>query len=216
MHIGIDETPTAGPGDCHIKGGYVSGETTWTVKLACVSFYKNLAEGLPPGGGIFIVMNAKNGAPLAVIQENRFLTDVRTGAAGAVSVKYLTKPTDTAVGFIGTGAIAKSMARATAAIRPGYIGFAYGHDAAMAKSFCEDMKKELGCEFHVVDSAEELCAKSKVIFTQTPGSTTVLEKSWLQPGTTIIASGSDQPTKQEIPVDVMTAGKYVCDLIGQV
>lgn len=141
MHIGIDETPNAGPGDCHIKGGYVSGEATWTVKLACVSFYKNVAEGLPPGGGIFIVMNAKNGAPLAVIQENRFLTDVRTGAAGAVAVKYLSKPTDTAIGFIGTGAIAKSMARATAAVRPGYVGFAYGHDAAMSKSFCEEMKK---------------------------------------------------------------------------
>ena len=96
MHIGIDETASAGPGDCHIKGGYVSGESTWTVKLACVSFYKNVADGLPPGGGIFVVMNAKNGAPLAVIQENRFLTDVRTGAAGGISVKYLTKPTDKA------------------------------------------------------------------------------------------------------------------------
>ena len=40
MHIGIDETSTAGPGDCHIKGGYISGTTTWTVKLANVSFYK--------------------------------------------------------------------------------------------------------------------------------------------------------------------------------
>ena len=34
MHIGIDETATAGPGDCHIKGGYVSGAPTWTVQLA--------------------------------------------------------------------------------------------------------------------------------------------------------------------------------------
>jgi len=25
MHIGINETATAGPGDCHIKGGYISG-----------------------------------------------------------------------------------------------------------------------------------------------------------------------------------------------
>lgn len=75
------------------------------------------------------------------LAENRFLTDVRTGAAGAVSVKYLSKKTDTDIGFIGTGAIAKSMARATAAVRPGYTGYAYGHDAAMSKSFCEDMKK---------------------------------------------------------------------------
>ena len=79
MHIGIDESSVAGPGDCHIKGGYVpgtdlielksaadlfdhinththtrryvSGTETWTVKLACVSFYKNIERGLPPGSG---------------------------------------------------------------------------------------------------------------------------------------------------------------------
>ncbi len=44
MHIGIDESEKAGPGDCHIKGGYISGTTTWTVKLANVSFYKNLEK----------------------------------------------------------------------------------------------------------------------------------------------------------------------------
>ena len=45
MHIGIHETEQAGPGDCHIKGGYIEGTKTWTVKLANVSFYKNLAKG---------------------------------------------------------------------------------------------------------------------------------------------------------------------------
>lgn len=44
MHIGIDESANAGPGDCHIKGGYISGTSTWTVKLANVSFYKNIEK----------------------------------------------------------------------------------------------------------------------------------------------------------------------------
>lgn len=44
MHIGIDESETAGPGDCHIKGGYIFGTSTWTVKLANVSFYNNVAK----------------------------------------------------------------------------------------------------------------------------------------------------------------------------
>ena len=34
-------------------------------------------------------------------------------------------------------------------------------------------------------------------------------------GTTIVAIGSDQPTKQEIPVDVLASRKYVCDLVAQ-
>ena len=69
MHIGIEESTAAGPGDCHIKGGYVSGTKTFTVKLACVSFYKNVEKNLPPGSGIFIVVNAVTGAPLGVFQE---------------------------------------------------------------------------------------------------------------------------------------------------
>jgi ornithine cyclodeaminase/alanine dehydrogenase-like protein (mu-crystallin family) len=213
MHIGIEESSVAGPGDCHIKGGYVSGTPTFTVKLACVSFYKNGEKGLPPGSGIFIVVNAVTGAPLGVFQENRFMTDLRTGAAGAVAMKYCTTPKQDVVGFIGCGAIAKNMARAAANVRP-YKGIAFAIDGA--QEFAAEMSSELGLPFEVVSSAKELCGKSDVIYTQTPGGSTVLEKDWLNPkGVTIIASGSDQPTKCEIPPDVLAASKYISDLTKQ-
>lgn len=86
---------------------------------------------------------------------------------------------------------------------------------AGADQFCADMSAELGLDFQVVGSSKELCGMSNVIFTQTPGGQTVLELADLQPGTTIIASGSDQPTKQEIPVDVLKASKYISDLTKQ-
>jgi ornithine cyclodeaminase/alanine dehydrogenase-like protein (mu-crystallin family) len=213
MHIGIDETPSAGPGDCHIKGGYVSGAKTFTVKLACVSFYKNLEMGLPAGSGVFIVVDAVTGAPLGIFQENRFMTDLRTGAAGAVSVKYTTPEEGNVIGFIGCGAIARNMARAAAAVRPSFQGVAYG--LAGAKEFCEEMQAELGVPFKVASSSQELCGECNVIFTQTPGSATVLQLDWLKKGTTIIASGSDQATKQEIPNDVLKASKYISDLTKQ-
>jgi len=190
------------------------GAKTFTVKLACVSFYKNLDKGLPPGSGVFVVVDAVTGAPLAVMQENRYMTDLRTGAAGAVSLKYTTKETDDlTIGFIGCGAIARNMARAAKAVRPNFKGVAYG--LAGAEQFCDDMSAELGLEFTVADSSESLCKQSNAIFTQTTGSNTVLEWGWLQPGTTIIASGSDQPTKQEIPNDVLKASKYISDLTKQ-
>jgi ornithine cyclodeaminase/alanine dehydrogenase-like protein (mu-crystallin family) len=213
MHIGVDESSVAGPGDCHIKGGYISSTPTFTVKLACVSFYKNIERGLPPGSGVFIVVNAVTGAPLAIMQENRYMTDLRTGAAGAVSVKHCTSPAQDVIGFIGCGAIARNMARASAAIRP-FKGVAYSF--AGAEEFAKDMESELGMPFEVSGSAQELCGKSDIIFTQTPGSETVLEKDWLNPkGVTIIASGSDQPTKQEIPVDILKDCKYISDLTKQ-
>ncbi|KAL3756639.1 hypothetical protein ACHAWU_002542 [Discostella pseudostelligera] len=213
MHIGIEESDVAGPGDCHIKGGYVSGTPTFTVKLACVSFYNNLKKNLPPGSGIFIVVNAVTGAPLGVFQENRFMTDLRTGAAGAVAMKYCTNPDQDVVGFIGCGAIAKNMARAAATVRP-IKGVAFALEGA--EQFAKEMSNELGVPFEVATSAQDLCGKSDIIFTQTPGGSTVLEKDWLNPkGVTIIASGSDQPTKCEIPPDVLAASKYISDLTKQ-
>jgi ornithine cyclodeaminase/alanine dehydrogenase-like protein (mu-crystallin family) len=158
-------------------------------------------------------VNADTGAPLGVFQENRFMTDLRTGAAGAVAMKHCTNPNQDIVGFIGCGAIAKNMARAAATVRP-IKGVAYALEGA--EQFAEEMSKELGVPFEVATSAQELCGKSDIIFTQTPGGSTVLEKDWLNPkGVTIIASGSDQPTKCEIPPDVLAASKYISDLTKQ-
>ena len=43
-----------------------------------------------------------------------------------------------------------------------------------------------------------------------------MEKDWLNPnGVTIIASGSDQPTKNGSPADVLAASKYISDLTKQ-
>jgi len=213
MHIGIKESNVAGPGDCHIKGGYIAETPTFTVKLACVSFYKNSEKKLPPGSGIFIVVNAVTGAPLGVFQENRFMTDLRTGAAGAVAMKYCSNHDQKVVGFIGCGAIAKVMARAAAEVRP-YEGVVFALEGA--EDFAKDMSQELGVHFDVASSAKDLCGRSDIIFTQTPGGSTVLEKNWLNPkGVTIIASGSDQPTKCEIPPDVLSASKYISDLTKQ-
>lgn len=218
MHIGIEESASAGPGDCHIKGGYVFGARTFTVKLACVSFYKNVTErNLPAGSGVFVVVDAAMGCPLGIFQENRVLTDLRTGVAGAVAVKYTTPDDDSnVIGFIGTGAIARNMARAAAYVRPKFKGVAYGLDVEGAEQFAKEMSEELGVEFTVAASSVELCGQSNVIFTQTTGSEHVLKLEHLKKGTTIIASGSDQPTKQELPNDVLaSAEKYISDLTNQ-
>lgn len=126
-------------------------------------------------------------------------------------MKYTTPEDGNTVGFIGCGAIARNMARAAASVRPSFKGVAYGLDGA--EEFAADMSAELGIPFTVAASSEELCKESNVIFTQTPGSSTVLELDWLQPGTTIIASGSDQPTKQEstcLHSQVLSISTYVC------
>ena len=215
MHIGIAETPEAGPGDCHIKGGYIEGAPTWTVKLANVSFYNNVKKGLPAGSGVFVVCDATNGGPKAVLHENRYLTDLRTGAAGAVAVKHLAIKDAKSVAFIGTGVIAEAMARSSATVHGFEQGYGYSRDMTKNSAFCDKMSAELGYAFTPCSSAEEAVRNADVVFTQTPGGEWVLDLKWLKPHALIVASGSDQPTKNEIPPAVMKKARVVTDITAQ-
>ena len=217
MHIGPLRN---GQGDCHIKGGYIDDAATFTVKMATVSFNKNRERGLPPGSGVFCVFSAETGMPLAVFQENRYMTDLRTGAAGAVCVKHLVAPHQNTVAFIGTGIIGRAMCRASNCTAGGGAGWKQGllydaHSAEAAQKFAHEMAAECGFPLRVCSSAEEACRGADVIFTSTPGSSLVLKKDWLQPHATIIAAGSDQPTKQELPADVVEASQLITDITAQ-
>jgi hypothetical protein len=78
MHIGIHETLTAGPGNRRLSH---PGRVCRHLRVGCTDlhrqvglrqlFYKNAEKGLPTGSGVFIVVDAVTGAPLAVMQENR-------------------------------------------------------------------------------------------------------------------------------------------------
>jgi ornithine cyclodeaminase/alanine dehydrogenase-like protein (mu-crystallin family) len=162
----------------------------------------------------FIYFNPYN--LVGIFQENRYLTDLRTGAAGAVSVKYFCHPKKHLnVAFIGAGMIAKAMADSTHVIHRFKQGYAYGLDDKITNQFCKDIEHDLGYPVKNCATAEEAIRNADVIFTQTPAAKTVLELGWLRPHATIIASGSDQPTKNEIPSDVMKKSKFVADLVRQ-
>ena len=134
---------------------------------------------------------------------------------GAVSVKYFASPQHTKVAYIGTGVIATAMAHGTHAVHKFASGFAYGLDTKQATVFANEITSELGYPVKVTATAEEAVRQADVIFTQTPASAQVLKLEWLKPNATIIASGSDQPTKNELPSDVMAKSKFIADLVRQ-
>lgn len=211
----VSQLQEVGPGDSHIKAGYSVGALTYTVKVANVSFEENRKRGLPVGSGFFVVNSAVDSSTLGIFLENRYLTDLRTGAAGAVAVKHFTTKQHTRVAFIGTGAIATAMAEASHCVHQFEQGYAYGIDKQLTQAFANDIHAKLGYRILVCDTAEEAIRNADVIFTQTPGKEPVLKGGWLKPHATIIASGSDQATKNELPVEVLKHCKLVTDLTSQ-
>ena len=73
-------------GEFHVKTALVDGMPHVAVKIA-TGFYDNHAKGLPSGSGLMAVFDATTGVPVALLLDNGFLTDIRTGAAGAVAAE---------------------------------------------------------------------------------------------------------------------------------
>lgn len=108
-----------------------------------------------------------------------------------------------------------AMAEASAKCHKFEGGLAYGLDPKMSQDFADKIEATCGYPVQICATAEEAVRGADVIFTQTTGAAHVLQLDWLKPHATIIASGSDQPTKNELPAEVMKKSKFVVDLIRQ-
>src|SRR3954464_12712641 len=75
-------------GEFHVKTALIDGVPYVAVKVAS-GFYDNPAAGLPSGSGRMGVFGARAGVPAALLLDNGFLTDIRTGAAGAIAADVL-------------------------------------------------------------------------------------------------------------------------------
>ena len=79
-HLGFP----AAHGDCHIKYGHIAGDAVFAVKIAA-GFYDNPAKGLPSSTGVVLVFSALTGQMQALLADEGYLTDLRTGLGGAVA-----------------------------------------------------------------------------------------------------------------------------------
>jgi ornithine cyclodeaminase len=61
--------------------------STFTIKIA-TGFWKNPERGLASSNGVVLVFSSETGELLTIFQDEGYLTDMRTAAAGAVAAKY--------------------------------------------------------------------------------------------------------------------------------
>lgn len=90
-----------GKADMDIKAGIYQAENLFGLKLVAW-FGENETLGLPALTGMTMVFDLKTGFPRALIN-SRHLTAMRTGAAGAVGIKYLAKQNAEVLVVVGTG-----------------------------------------------------------------------------------------------------------------
>jgi ornithine cyclodeaminase len=201
-------------GEFHVKTALIDGVPHVAVKIAS-GFYDNPAKGLPSGSGLMAVFDATTGLPVALLLDNGFLTDVRTGAAGAIAAEALAPASFTTVGVLGSGLQARYQVRCLGSIRGFTRIVAWSPNRAHLDAYCREMRDE-GFDARAVTTPEAVCREADVLVTTTPSRTPLVQAEWLRPGQHVTALGADSPGKQELDAGCLArADLLVVDRLTQ-
>jgi ornithine cyclodeaminase len=201
-------------GEFHIKTAHIEGTPHIAVKVAS-GFFDNPAKGLPSGSGMMALFDATTGLPAALLLDNGFLTDLRTGAAGAVAADYLARQSIETVGVIGSGVQARHQVRCLRTVRSFSRLMAWSPTRERLDAYCAEMRTE-GYDATAATDPEAVCAAADIIITTTPARETIVKADWLRDGVHVTAVGSDSPGKRELDPECLDrADLVVVDRYGQ-
>ena len=202
-------------GEVHVKGAYLKGSPIFALKVA-TGFYDNARRNLPTGAGLFLVFDATTGFPLALLRDNAYLTDLRTGAAGALAARHLAHATLDQVTILGSGIQARQQARCLALVRRWEATVAWSPTREHLERYCREMTEELRIPFRPVPAPEEAVRGADLVITTTPSRRPMVQAGWLAAHATVIAVGSDGPEKQELAAECLArADKVIADRLSQ-
>lgn len=203
-------------GEVDIKSAYVKGLDSFAVKMSS-GFFDNHKLGLPSLGGMMILLSTRVGFPQALLLDNGYLTDVRTGLAGAIAAKYLAPSRVRTAGVIGAGKQGRFQMRGLKLVRDYERLFVFDRIPEQVDRYVKEMSPVLGVEIIKAENVEQVVRESDVVTTTTPSKAPYLQADWLHAGQHITAMGADAETKNELYPSVLgRADLLVCDRKAQV
>jgi ectoine utilization protein EutC len=202
-------------GEFHVKTAYVAGIPHVAVKVAS-GFYDNPQRGLPTGSGMMMLFDAATGMPAALLLDNGYLTDVRTGAAGAVAADCLARANVHTIGVIGSGVQARHQLACLRSVRSFDRLVAWSIDAAGLRCYVDEVRERWGVDATMAEGPERVVREADILITCTPSRQPIVRTEWLHAGMHVTALGSDGPGKQELePGCLARADVVVCDRVAQ-
>ena len=175
------------------------GDTYFSIKLANV-FPGNREKNLPVTIGALLLNDGATGQPLALMNASK-VTALRTGALGAIGIKYLTPPDISSIGLIGCGIQGIHQAAFACTVRNiSTVHYLHRSDSGAARltSFIKTYFPNVAIV--PSHSAEELLTKTDAVIAATTSSVPVLPNDEnLLKGKCFISIGSYKPAMQELP-----------------
>lgn len=169
----------------------------------------NPARGLPTVMALTVILDIPTGTPVAILNATK-LTDMRTGAAGAVAAKYLSSKKEIVLGLIGTGKQAETQYQAISQELDICEIKCWSRNSLHAEKFAKAITNHDAFSVPV----EKAC-DCDLLVTTTPSRAPVVRSEWVLDGTHINAIGADAPGKQELDPQLLKRGQVFVDDLSQ-
>ena len=195
--------------------GFKSGFNRAGLNLGLKSggyFPGNEARGLTNHQSTVFLFDADTGQCRAVVGGN-LLTALRTAAASAVSIRYLSRPDSKVLGMIGAGHQSAFQMRAAAQQRGFERVIGWNYHPEMLSRLAETAA-DLGLPFEAVD-LDRLGAEADVIISITSSFAPILMDVQVRSGTHIACMGTDTVGKQEVEATLISRAQVFTDEIAQ-
>lgn len=189
------------PGSYHIKYGLIENDDVWVAKIA------GGPSGLPLSG-MMVVISTRDGQPQAILQDNGYLTQLRTAIAGLISVKYLAPKSINVIGVLGTGEQARMQVDILKNWTDCRTIYVWGRNTEKAQKYKTDMESK-GFEVTIAENTSDLAKQCNLIITTTSAQEPLLKASDIMPGTHITAMGADAPGKIELDPELIAKADIV-------
>jgi alanine dehydrogenase len=198
-------------GDLRSMPASIFGEGFDTAGIKCVTVHpQNAARHLPSVMAVVILNDPQTGFPQAIM-DGTYLTCIRTGAAGAVAAKYLSRDDSEVAGFVGCGAQARTQLACLLEVRRirKIKIWQFAGDKVCAQGFRRWAKATYRVESVVSSDIDEVTLDADIVVATTPSRAPLVNH--VSPGTHINAIGADAPGKQEIHAVILKRAKVVID-----
>jgi alanine dehydrogenase len=198
-------------GDLRSMPAYLHGQGFDIAGIKSVTVHPgNARYNLPAVMAVIILTDPKTGFPLAIM-DGTYLTGIRTGAAGAVAARYLSRKNARTAGFVGSGVQARTQLACILEVRKlrSIKIWQFGADDPYALEFGQWARKTHKLETMVSPDIDDVTTGVDILFTTTPSRKALVHK--VSPGTHINAIGADAQGKQEIAPNILKQAKIVID-----
>lgn len=188
---------------------YVTEPATMGAKLVTV-FNGNAARGLPTHLAMIVLFDPDTGA-LQALMDGRFITEARTAAVSAVSVRHLARPDSGTLAIVGTGVQARSHLEAYGEVRQLRDVRVWSPNAASRERFVDEMQPHAGVPLRATATAEEAVRGADLVVLATSSPTPVVDVSWIAPGSHIVSVGACRPDQREMAPELVARSRVFVD-----